>query len=72
MSISRRHTSAMRRKIPKCPVPRRRTSLTNEQTNSPVIGMLVGERFVQIQIGVENSTDDQAKTLAAMVAARVS
>jgi len=46
--------------------------LTNEQTNSPVIGMLVGERFVQIQIGVENSTDDQAKTLAAMVAARVS
>lgn len=46
--------------------------VTNQETNSPVIGMLVGERFLQIQIGVEGATNDQAQELAAMAAARAS
>ncbi len=44
--------------------------VTNAETDSPVIGMLVADRFVQIQIGVEGATNDQATELAAMAAAR--
>ncbi len=43
----------------------------NEQTQSPVLGMLVGDRFVLIQIGVEGSTTDQAQALAATAASRM-
>ena len=45
--------------------------VTNEETQSPVIGMLVDDRFLQIQIGVEGATDAQAQQLAAMAAAKV-
>jgi hypothetical protein len=44
--------------------------VTNAETDSPVIGLLVGDRFVQIQIGVEGATNDEATQLAAMAAAR--
>lgn len=46
--------------------------VTNQGTDSPVIGMLVREQFVQIQIGVEGTTSDQAQELAALAATRVS
>jgi hypothetical protein len=43
----------------------------NEETQSPVIGMLVGDRFISVQIGLEGATVEQAQQLAAMAAARV-
>ncbi len=45
--------------------------VNNEATQSPVIGMLVGETFAQIQIGVEGATVEQAQELAATAATRV-
>ena len=45
--------------------------VTNAETESPVLGMLVGERFILIQIGVEGSTTEQAVALAQMAAAKV-
>ncbi len=45
--------------------------VNNEATQSPVIGMLVGETFAQIQIGVEGATPEQAQELAATAATRV-
>ena len=45
--------------------------VTNEETQSPVIGMLVDDRFAQIQIGVEGATDEQAQQLAAIAVARM-
>lgn len=46
--------------------------VNNEETQSPVIGMLVGGRFVQVQIGVEGATVEQAQELATTAAARAS
>lgn len=43
----------------------------NEETQSPVLGMLVGEQFVLLQIGVEGATTEQAVSLAATAAARL-
>ena len=45
--------------------------VTNAETQSPVLGMLVGERFILIQIGVEGTTPEQAVELAQTAAARV-
>ncbi len=44
----------------------------NEETQSPVLGMLVGDRFILIQIGVEETTTEQAVELAQLAATRVS
>lgn len=44
--------------------------VTNTETDSPVIGMLVGDRFVTLQIGVEGATNEQATELASLAAAR--
>ncbi|MFN8184949.1 MAG: DUF3558 family protein [Candidatus Nanopelagicales bacterium] len=43
----------------------------NEETQSPVIGMLVGDRFISVQIGLEGATVEQAQQLAATAASRV-
>lgn len=43
----------------------------NEETQSPVIGMLAGDRFISVQIGLEGATVEQAQQLAATAAARV-
>ncbi len=43
--------------------------VTNESTNSPVVGMLVGDRFVQVQVGVEDATSEQGLQLAEALAA---
>jgi hypothetical protein len=45
--------------------------VNNEETQSPVIGMLVGDQFLQIQIGVQGATADQARDLAATAASRI-
>ena len=45
--------------------------VTNAETQSPVLGMLVGERFILIQIGVEGATTEQAVELATLAASRV-
>jgi uncharacterized protein YceK len=42
----------------------------NESTTSPVVGMLVGEQFLQVQVGVEGATVEQAQQLAGTVASR--
>lgn len=44
--------------------------VTNASTNSPVIGMLVGDRFLQVQVGVQDATPEQGAQLAAAVAAK--
>jgi hypothetical protein len=43
--------------------------VTNEGTNSPVVGMLVGDRFVQVQVGVQDATSEQGLQLAETLAA---
>lgn len=45
--------------------------VTNAETQSPVLGMLVGERFILIQMGVEGATTEQAVELATLAASRV-
>lgn len=52
------------------PGAKRAYILTNEETESPVVGMLVGNRFVLIQIGV-GAADEQAIQLATVAAARI-
>ncbi|MCU0279479.1 MAG: DUF3558 family protein [Candidatus Nanopelagicales bacterium] len=42
----------------------------NEETQSPVVGALVGERFLQVQVGVEGATAEQAQELAALAVSR--
>ncbi len=42
-----------------------------EEMQAPVIGMLVGERFVSIQVGLEGATAEQAQQLATIAAGRV-
>ncbi len=45
--------------------------VNNAETDSPVIGILVGERYALIQIGVEGATVEQAQQLAATAAGRL-
>lgn len=53
------------------PGAKRAYILTNEETESPVVGMLVGDHFVMVQIGV-GASDEQALQLATTAAARIS
>ncbi|MFN8125383.1 MAG: DUF3558 family protein [Candidatus Nanopelagicales bacterium] len=39
--------------------------------DAPVVGVLVGERFALLQVGVEGATPDQAEQLAATLASRL-
>ena len=45
--------------------------VNNAETDSPVIGILVGDRYALIQIGVEGATVEQAQQLAQTAAARL-
>jgi len=42
----------------------------NEETQSPVVGALVGDRFLQVQVGVEGASAEQAQELAALAVSR--
>lgn len=42
-----------------------------ETFSAPVVGMLVGNRFLLVQVGVEGATPEQGKALAAQAASRV-
>lgn len=45
--------------------------VNNAETDSPVIGILVGDRYALIQIGVEGATVEQAQQLAQTAATRL-
>jgi hypothetical protein len=42
-----------------------------EELQAPVVGMLIGDQFVQLQVGLEGAPPEQAEQLAATIAGRL-